>query len=127
MRQRGVQSVQRPPPVHRGTINRTAIAGIVSIARSSIWHADCLEDVPSGTLSAARQGGNGLMDEDRIEGPVKEGTGKVKEEWGDLTDDPGTEIGGKVEQGAGTVQREWGEAKDEVRREDVDEDLDEPR
>jgi uncharacterized protein YjbJ (UPF0337 family) len=67
------------------------------------------------------------VDKDRIEGAVKEGTGKVKEEWGDLKDDPGTEIGGKVEQGAGTVQREWGEAKDEVHREDVDQDVDEPR
>jgi uncharacterized protein YjbJ (UPF0337 family) len=109
--------------VHRGTINRTAIAGIVSIARSSIWHADCLEDVPSGTLSAARQGGNGLMDEDRIEGPVKEGTGKVKEEWGDLTDDPTTEAEGKAEQIGGKVQNEWGEAKDTV-RDAVDDDDD---
>ena len=31
------------------------------------------------------------MDHDRVEGPVKEAGGKLKEEWGDLTDDPSTE------------------------------------
>ena len=31
------------------------------------------------------------MDSDRIEGPLKEAGGKVKEEWGDLTDNERTE------------------------------------
>lgn len=55
------------------------------------------------------------MDSDRIEGPMKEGTGKVKEEWGDLTDDASTEAEGKAEQVEGDVQNEWGEAKDAAR------------
>lgn len=55
------------------------------------------------------------MDSDRIEGGIKEGAGKVKEEWGDLTDDPRTEAEGKVEQVEGDVQARWGEAKDEAR------------
>lgn len=55
------------------------------------------------------------MDHDRVEGPVKEAGGKVKEEWGDLTDDPGTEAEGQTEQVGGKVQNEWGEAKDTVR------------
>jgi uncharacterized protein YjbJ (UPF0337 family) len=55
------------------------------------------------------------MDTDRIEGPVKEGAGKVKEEWGDVTDDASTEAEGKMEQAEGKVQTEWGEVKDEVR------------
>ena len=55
------------------------------------------------------------MDSDRIEGGMKEGTGKVKEEWGDLTDDPGTEAEGKAEQVEGDVQGKWGEAKDDLR------------
>jgi uncharacterized protein YjbJ (UPF0337 family) len=54
------------------------------------------------------------MDHDRVEGPVKEAGGKVKEEWGDLTDDPGTEAEGKVEQAEGKLQNEWGEVKDKV-------------
>jgi uncharacterized protein YjbJ (UPF0337 family) len=55
------------------------------------------------------------MDNDRIEGPLKEATGKVKEEWGDLTDNPRTEAEGQAEQVEGKIQNEWGEAKDEVR------------
>ena len=61
------------------------------------------------------------MDSDRIGGPVKEAHGKVKEEWGDLTDDPATEAEGKMDQAAGKVQNEWGETKDDV-RDAVDED-----
>jgi uncharacterized protein YjbJ (UPF0337 family) len=66
------------------------------------------------------------MDSDRIEGVVKEGTGKAKEEWGDLTDDTTTEVEGKVEQGEGAVQRSWGEAKDTARdaAEEVDKEVD---
>jgi uncharacterized protein YjbJ (UPF0337 family) len=54
------------------------------------------------------------MGHDRVEGPVKEAGGKVKEEWGDLTDDPGTEAEGKVEQAEGKLQNEWGEVKDKA-------------
>ena len=61
------------------------------------------------------------MDSDRIEGPIKEGSGKVKEEWGDLTDDPSTEAEGKAQQIEGDVQNEWGEAKDDA-RDALDED-----
>ncbi|CAN5843830.1 CsbD family protein [soil metagenome] len=52
------------------------------------------------------------MDSDRVEGPLKEASGKVKEEWGDLTDDTSTEVEGKKDQVEGKVQNEWGEAKD---------------
>ena len=55
------------------------------------------------------------MDEDRVEGPLKEAGGKVKEEWGDLTDDPATEAEGQAEQVEGKVQNEWGEAQDKAR------------
>jgi uncharacterized protein YjbJ (UPF0337 family) len=55
------------------------------------------------------------MDSDRIGGPVKEGIGKVKEEWGDATDNAGTEAEGQAEQAEGKLQNEWGEAKDQVR------------
>jgi uncharacterized protein YjbJ (UPF0337 family) len=56
-----------------------------------------------------------MVDSDRIEGPLKEAGGKVKEEWGDLTDDAGTEAEGKMDQAEGKVQNEWGETKDDVR------------
>lgn len=61
------------------------------------------------------------MDKDRIEGPLKEAGGKVKEEWGDLRDRPDTETEGKVEQVEGKIQNEWGETKDDV-RDAVDDD-----
>jgi uncharacterized protein YjbJ (UPF0337 family) len=55
------------------------------------------------------------MDSDRIEGGVKEGVGKAKEEWGDVTDDTGTELEGKRDQAEGKLQQGWGETKDAVR------------
>ena len=55
------------------------------------------------------------MDSDRIEGPVKEAGGKIKEEWGDLTDDERTEAEGKMDQAEGDLQNAWGETKDDVR------------
>jgi uncharacterized protein YjbJ (UPF0337 family) len=55
------------------------------------------------------------MDSDRIEGGLKEGAGKVKEEWGDATDNPSTEIEGKREQAEGNLQQSWGETKDAAR------------
>jgi uncharacterized protein YjbJ (UPF0337 family) len=55
------------------------------------------------------------MDSDRVEGPLKEAGGKIKEEWGDATDDAQTEAEGQMDQVEGTVQNEWGEAKDDVR------------
>jgi uncharacterized protein YjbJ (UPF0337 family) len=55
------------------------------------------------------------MDSDRVEGPLKEAGGKVKEEWGDLTDNPQTEAEGQADQAEGKLQNSWGEAKDTVR------------
>ena len=55
------------------------------------------------------------MDSDRVEGGLKEGTGKVKEEWGDATDNPSTELEGKREQAEGDLQQKWGETKDAAR------------
>ncbi|MGH2429866.1 MAG: CsbD family protein [Candidatus Limnocylindria bacterium] len=61
------------------------------------------------------------MDSDRIEGKVKEATGKAKEGWGDLTNDPDTEAEGEMDQAEGKMQSGWGEAKDKV-RDAVDDD-----
>ena len=55
------------------------------------------------------------MDQDRVEGTLKEGAGKVKEEWGDATDDASTEMEGKMDQAEGKAQETWGETKDAVR------------
>jgi uncharacterized protein YjbJ (UPF0337 family) len=54
------------------------------------------------------------MGNDQIEGTVKQVTGKVKEEWGDLTDDNRTEAEGRADQAEGKVQETWGDVKDKV-------------
>jgi uncharacterized protein YjbJ (UPF0337 family) len=64
------------------------------------------------------------MDKDRVEGGVKEGVGKVKEEFGDAIDDRSTEMDGKRDQIEGNIQQGWGEAKDAVRDATKDDDDD---
>jgi uncharacterized protein YjbJ (UPF0337 family) len=54
---------------------------------------------------------------DRIEGNWKQFTGKVKEKWGQLTDDDLTEINGRRDQLEGRLQERYGWAKDQARRE----------
>ena len=56
------------------------------------------------------------MNWDRIEGGWKQMTGKVKEQWGKLTDDDLTEISGKRDQLAGKLQARYGMAKEEAER-----------
>ncbi len=54
---------------------------------------------------------------DRIEGSWKEMTGKVKEQWGKLTDDDLTVVAGKRDQLAGKIQERYGYAKDKAEHE----------
>jgi uncharacterized protein YjbJ (UPF0337 family) len=65
------------------------------------------------------QDGERPMDWDRVEGNWKQIKGKIKEQWGDLTDDDLDEIAGKREQLEGKIQERYGLEKDRVRR-DVD-------
>lgn len=60
------------------------------------------------------------MDWDRVEGNWKQFTGKVKEKWGDLTNDDLTSINGKRDQLEGKLQERYGYAKDKA-RDEVDE------
>lgn len=57
------------------------------------------------------------MDWNRVEGNWKQFTGKVKEKWGDLTDDEIAQTNGKREQLEGLVQKKYGYAKDKAREE----------
>jgi uncharacterized protein YjbJ (UPF0337 family) len=59
------------------------------------------------------------MDWDRIEGNWEQVKGKIKEQWGRLTDDDLTTISGKRDQLEGKIQERYGVEKDKVRR-DVD-------
>jgi uncharacterized protein YjbJ (UPF0337 family) len=59
------------------------------------------------------------MDWNRVEGNWKQTKGKIKEKWGQLTDDDLTTINGKRDQLEGKIQQRYGLAKDMVRK-DVD-------
>jgi len=57
-----------------------------------------------------------VMNWDRIEGNWKQFKGKVKEQWGKLTDDELDQMAGKRTQLAGKLQERYGIAKDEAER-----------
>ena len=57
------------------------------------------------------------MDRNRVEGNWKEMKGKVKEQWGKLTDDDLDVIAGKQDQLEGQLQERYGYAKDQARKE----------
>ena len=56
------------------------------------------------------------MNWDRIEGNWKQVTGRVKEQWGELTDDDLTVVAGRRDQLSGKIQEHYGVAKDEAER-----------
>ena len=56
------------------------------------------------------------MNWDRVQGNWKQLTGKVKEQWGKLTDDELTQINGNREQFEGKIQAKYGYAKDKANR-----------
>lgn len=60
-----------------------------------------------------------MMDWNRVEGNWKQTKGKIKEKWGQLTDDDLTQIDGKRDQLEGKIQERYGIAKDRA-REDVE-------
>jgi uncharacterized protein YjbJ (UPF0337 family) len=60
------------------------------------------------------------MDWDRVEGNWKQVKGKIREKWGQLTDDDLDQIAGRRDQLEGKIQERYGTAKDQVRS-DVDE------
>jgi len=57
------------------------------------------------------------MNWDRVEGNWKEFKGKVKQQWGDLTDDDLTVIEGNRDELEGRLQQRYGYAKDKASRE----------
>jgi len=54
------------------------------------------------------------MNSDTMKGNWKQLKGKVKEAWGDLTDDELTQVEGKRDQLVGLIQKKYGKTKDEV-------------
>jgi len=56
------------------------------------------------------------MNADTIKGDWKQLKGKVKEQWGKLTDDELDRLEGRRDQLAGAIQKRYGVAKDEAER-----------
>lgn len=56
------------------------------------------------------------MNWDRIEGNWKQFSGKVRQQWGKLTDDDLDVIGGRREELSGRIQKAYGVSKDEADR-----------
>ncbi len=60
------------------------------------------------------------MNWDQIKGNWNQAKGKVKETWGDLTDDDLTKIEGRRDQLVGRVQERYGVAKEEAEKQVTD-------
>jgi uncharacterized protein YjbJ (UPF0337 family) len=56
------------------------------------------------------------MNWDRIEGQWKQLKGRVKEQWGELTDDELDQIAGQRDQLVGRIQQHYGIARDEAEK-----------
>jgi uncharacterized protein YjbJ (UPF0337 family) len=56
------------------------------------------------------------MNWDRMEGNCKQVKGKVKEQWGKITDDDIDRIAGKRDQLVGKLQNSYGIGKDEAEK-----------
>jgi uncharacterized protein YjbJ (UPF0337 family) len=56
------------------------------------------------------------MNDDILKGKWNQLKGKVKEEWGDLTDDDMKEIEGKKDMLAGKLQERYGWAKEDAEK-----------
>ena len=60
-----------------------------------------------------------MMNKDEAGGNWKQLKGKVKEQWGKLTDDDMTVIEGKRDQLVGKIQERYGYAKDQAEKRSV--------
>jgi len=60
------------------------------------------------------------MNWDRIEGQWKQFKGKVKEQWGNLTDDELDRIAGRRDQLVGRIQEQYGITRDEAEKQVTD-------
>ncbi len=78
-----------------------------------------LQPLPGRRVSPVHQQRSTIMDWNRVEGSWKQVRGKVKEQWGKLTDDDLDVIAGKRDQLEGKIQERYGKTKDDVTK-DVD-------
>jgi uncharacterized protein YjbJ (UPF0337 family) len=102
-------------PSNRAVRSKGKRAAACAVPRiCSAWNSPAANQLIS-RLSILRK--EIAMDWDRVEGNWKQMKGKVKEQWGKLTDDDLNVIDGKQDQLEGKIQERYGYAKDQVRRE----------
>jgi uncharacterized protein YjbJ (UPF0337 family) len=68
-------------------------------------------------LSNTPDEGRSIMNWDTIKGQWKQFSGKVKEKWGNLTDDDLTAINGAQDQLVGKLQERYGYTKEKAQKE----------
>ncbi len=56
------------------------------------------------------------MSTDKELGELRELRGKVKQKWGDISDDEFDKAEGKIEELVGTIQQKYGESKEAIRK-----------
>jgi uncharacterized protein YjbJ (UPF0337 family) len=109
------------PPVDLGLLRPASSARAESPARHAVCRGTGVRRRIAGGRWPARacrnrQRRSSAMDWNRIEGNWKQVKGRVKEQWGKLTDDDLDVINGRREQLAGKMQERYGIAKDEADR-----------
>ena len=57
------------------------------------------------------------MSEDTLKGKWRQLTGRVRQQWGDLTDDDIERIGGSTDRLVGAIQERYGKTKEAARKE----------
>jgi uncharacterized protein YjbJ (UPF0337 family) len=113
-----VASVETSPPADYDDV-RIFVACKRAIVRQRIFlSGEPREGFADYFLKSGSQGGK-FMDWNRVEGNWKQAKGKIKEQWGKLTDDDLDVINGQRDQLEGKIQERYGYARDQVRR-DVD-------
>src|SRR5437763_4146434 len=90
----------------------TRLGGWVLASEPGAWNRRCRCDRCHGTCRSWSM----QMDWDRIAGNWKQVKGRIKEKWGNLTDDDLDKIDGRREQLEGKIQERYGVARDMVRR-----------
>jgi uncharacterized protein YjbJ (UPF0337 family) len=105
-----------PHAAHRGSVQPSS--AVRTVLRAVRVCADRPAAPPAYLFGLkSRFGAQGAaMNEDRMEGNWKQFKGKVKEQWGKLTDDDLDVIAGKRDQLAGKIQERHGIARDEAER-----------
>jgi uncharacterized protein YjbJ (UPF0337 family) len=74
------------------------------------------------TIAAGSVSGRGILKKERVmnwdtmKGDWKQFTGKIREKWGELTDDELDQVKGRRDQFEGLLQKKFGIAKEEAKR-----------